>query len=73
MTIENQLSQIINSQKNLKKIIFAHNKYIRPYLPFSDNGIPLYNIISDSNTSSKPLKIIIFHKVDFRNIINSYT
>ncbi|GET64044.1 hypothetical protein GLOIN_2v1781695 [Rhizophagus irregularis DAOM 181602=DAOM 197198] len=72
MTIENQLSQIINSQKNLKKIIFAHNKYIRPYLPFSDNGIPLYNIIGDSNTSSKPLKIIIFHKVDFRNIIRIY-
>ncbi|PKY27730.1 hypothetical protein RhiirB3_443556 [Rhizophagus irregularis] len=70
MTIENQLSQIINSQKNLKKIIFAHNKYIRPYLPFSDNGIPLYNIISDSNTSSKPLKIIIFHKVDFRNMLH---
>ncbi|GET64065.1 hypothetical protein GLOIN_2v1781695 [Rhizophagus irregularis DAOM 181602=DAOM 197198] len=33
------------------------------------NSIPLYNIISDSN-SSKPLKIIIFHRIDFRNILH---
>ncbi|CAB5179162.1 unnamed protein product [Rhizophagus irregularis] len=50
------LSQIINSQRNLEKIIFAHVKYINEHtLPFSSDIIPFYNIIGDSN-SSKPLK-----------------
>ncbi|EXX68190.1 hypothetical protein RirG_107290 [Rhizophagus irregularis DAOM 197198w] len=67
MTIENQLSKIINSQKNLKKIVFAHSKYIYgAYI--LDTSIPLYNIIGGSN-NTKPLKIIIFHKIDFRNIL----
>ncbi|POG60270.1 hypothetical protein GLOIN_2v1679427, partial [Rhizophagus irregularis DAOM 181602=DAOM 197198] len=66
MTIENQLSQIINSQKNLKKIIFANDrKYSSPRYP----GIPLYNIIGNSN-SSKSLKMIIFYGIDFRNILH---
>ncbi|POG77070.1 hypothetical protein GLOIN_2v1550842, partial [Rhizophagus irregularis DAOM 181602=DAOM 197198] len=68
MSIEKQLSQIINSQKNLEKIIFSHdiNKYTSRV---SGNSIRLYNIIGDSN-SSKPLKIIIFYRIDFRNILH---
>ncbi|PKC58486.1 hypothetical protein RhiirA1_541044 [Rhizophagus irregularis] len=67
--IENQLSQIINSQKNLK-IIFSHIRYINEYmLPFSSESIPLYNIIGGNTDSSKSLKNIIFHRIDFRTII----
>ncbi|RGB41171.1 hypothetical protein C1646_739225 [Rhizophagus diaphanus] len=67
MTIENQLSKIINSQKNLKKIVIAHSKYIYGAYIF-DTSIPLYNIIGGTNNTN-PLKIIIFHKIDFRNIL----
>ncbi|PKK64964.1 hypothetical protein RhiirC2_853936 [Rhizophagus irregularis] len=64
------LSQIINSQRNLEKIIFAHVKYINEHtLPFSSDIIPFYNIIGDSN-SSKPLKVIIFYRINFRNILH---
>ncbi|PKK64662.1 hypothetical protein RhiirC2_787189 [Rhizophagus irregularis] len=62
MTIKNQLSQITNSQKNLQKFIFSH-------FPFSENNIRLDNIICGSN-SSKHLKIIIFYKIDFKNILH---
>ncbi|PKY59628.1 hypothetical protein RhiirA4_482540 [Rhizophagus irregularis] len=65
ITIENQLSQIINSQKNLEKIIFKLD-----YSTSTNNNISLlYNIIGDSN-SSNPLKIIIFYGIDFRNILD---
>ncbi|CAB4418831.1 unnamed protein product [Rhizophagus irregularis] len=66
MTIENQLSQIINSQKNLEKIIFAND---RKYSSSRYPGLPLYNIIGNSN-SSKSLKMIIFYGIDFRNIFH---
>ncbi|PKK66027.1 hypothetical protein RhiirC2_754158, partial [Rhizophagus irregularis] len=58
MSIEKQLSQIINSQKNLEKNIFSHdiNKYTS-------------RVSGDSN-SSKSLKIIIFYRIDFRNILH---
>ncbi|GBC38119.2 hypothetical protein GLOIN_2v1550780 [Rhizophagus irregularis DAOM 181602=DAOM 197198] len=62
MMIKNQLSQITNSQKNLEKIIFAH-------FPLSENNMRLDNLICGSN-SSKHLKIIIFHKIDFKNILH---
>ncbi|PKY20979.1 hypothetical protein RhiirB3_434452 [Rhizophagus irregularis] len=64
ITIENQLSQIINSQKNLEKIIFKLDNSTST----NNSNISLYNIIGDSN-SSKPLKIIIFYGIDFRNIL----
>ncbi|CAB4435103.1 unnamed protein product [Rhizophagus irregularis] len=70
MTIENQLSQIINSQKNLEKIIFAHDrKYLNPYYPLLYNSIPLYNIIGNSN-STNSLKIIIFYGINFEKTLH---
>ncbi|RIA80565.1 hypothetical protein C1645_866561 [Glomus cerebriforme] len=51
---EQCLSQIINSQQNLRKILFEDNEY------------PL-NSLKNSNCSNT-LKTIIFHNINFRNI-----
>ncbi|CAB5212243.1 unnamed protein product [Rhizophagus irregularis] len=50
------LSQIINSQKNLKKILFSYN------------SLPLYQTILNSNCSNT-LNTIIFYYVNFKNQI----
>ncbi|GES75201.1 hypothetical protein GLOIN_2v1867006 [Rhizophagus clarus] len=57
--IENFLSRIINLQQNLKKILFS---YKTP---------PLHHLLSSLKNSncSNTLKTIIFHNVNFRNII----
>ncbi|RGB39443.1 hypothetical protein C1646_754494 [Rhizophagus diaphanus] len=68
VTIENQLLQIINSQKNLKKIFLAYNNPIYSNSSSSYDSFPLYNIIN--NNSSNNLKIIIFHGINFKNISN---
>ncbi|PKY18160.1 hypothetical protein RhiirB3_522544 [Rhizophagus irregularis] len=51
------LSQIINSQKNLKKILFSYN------------SLPLYQTILNSNCSNT-LNTIIFYYVNFKSMIN---
>ena len=56
--MENSLSQIINSQKNLRKILFR------------SNGFPLYqSLLSLKNPNcSNTLNTIIFYSIDFKNI-----
>ncbi|GES72771.1 hypothetical protein GLOIN_2v1886066 [Rhizophagus clarus] len=51
------LSQIINSQKNLKKILFSYN------------SLPLYQSILNSNCSNT-LNTIIFYYVNFKSMVN---
>ncbi|EXX62250.1 hypothetical protein RhiirA1_539860 [Rhizophagus irregularis] len=57
--MENSLSQIINSQKNLRKILFRSNKF------------PLYqSLLSLKNPNcSNTLNTIIFYHINFENII----
>jgi len=52
-----RLLQIINSQKNLKKISFNHDNLL------------LYQSLKDSNCTNT-LKTIMFYHVDFNNMIN---
>ncbi|PKC01425.1 hypothetical protein RhiirA5_426730 [Rhizophagus irregularis] len=66
MAIENQLLQIINSQKNLKKFFLAYNNPIYSKSSSSYDSFPLYNIINHNNSNN--LKIIIFHGINFKNI-----
>ncbi|RIA81875.1 hypothetical protein C1645_809861 [Glomus cerebriforme] len=56
---ENFSSRIINSQQNIKTILFQHNNF------------PLYNsLLSLKNSNcSFTLKTIIFYETDFKNII----
>ena len=54
--IENHLSQIINSQQNLKGIFFTSNNF------------PLYNALLSLKYSNS-LKIIFFYNINFKNII----
>jgi hypothetical protein len=55
---KNQLSQIINSQQNLKKIVFSSSKNSLNYL---------FTSLKSSNCSNT-LKIITFRKINFNNI-----
>ncbi|RGB29769.1 hypothetical protein C1646_766167 [Rhizophagus diaphanus] len=57
--MESSLSQIINSQKNLRKILFRSNKF------------PLYqSLLSLKNHNClNTLNTIIFYDIDFKNII----
>ena len=54
--IENHLSQIINSQQNLKGIFF------------SSNNFPLYSTLLSLKYSNS-LKMILFYNINFKNII----
>ncbi|CAB5179199.1 hypothetical protein RhiirA1_448409 [Rhizophagus irregularis] len=67
VTIEKQLLQIINSQRDLEKIFFAYNNPLYSNLSSSYNSFPLYNIIDPK--SSNTLKVIMFHGINFRNIL----
>jgi hypothetical protein len=59
-SIENRITQIINSHQNLKKILLCHNKF------------PLYQplLLSRHSNCSNTLNIIIFYDVNFKNIAN---
>ncbi|GBC08695.1 hypothetical protein RclHR1_08310003 [Rhizophagus clarus] len=59
ISIEKYLSQIINSQKNLKKILFGDS-----------SNLSLYNSLSSLKNSncSNTLNTIIFFGIDFKNI-----
>ncbi|PKC72622.1 hypothetical protein RhiirA1_452137 [Rhizophagus irregularis] len=57
--VDKHLSQIINSQQNLKKILFGFNNF------------PLYHSLLSLKNSicSNTLRLIIFYYVDFKNVI----
>ncbi|GBC09301.1 hypothetical protein RclHR1_08750010 [Rhizophagus clarus] len=57
--VDKHLSQIINSQQNLEKILFGFNNF------------PLYHsLLSLKNSNcSNTLNIIIFYYVDFKNVV----
>ncbi|CAB5181389.1 unnamed protein product [Rhizophagus irregularis] len=56
--VDKHLSQIINSQQNLKKILFGFNNF------------PLYHSLLSLKNSicSNTLRLIIFYYVDFKNV-----
>ncbi|GBB86052.1 hypothetical protein RclHR1_01250015 [Rhizophagus clarus] len=58
LIIEKNLSQIINSQKNLKRVLFGYSEFHSLYLPLS---------LKNSNCLNT-LETIIFYHVDFKNI-----
>jgi hypothetical protein len=55
--IEKSLSQIIDSQENLKKISFGYN-----------NGSPLYHSLLSLTSLNNTLNTIIFYSIDFKTI-----
>ncbi|GBB87665.1 hypothetical protein RclHR1_14130006 [Rhizophagus clarus] len=59
LLIEKYLSRIINSQQNLKKIVFKRNNLFK--------GLSLLSF--KSSNFSNTLKTIVFNKIDFKNLI----
>jgi hypothetical protein len=65
MVIREELLQIINSQKNLEKFYFGYNNIF--YGDISSSGLRLYKILDSNNSIT--LKTIIFHGINFENVL----